>query len=113
MDFLSSMGESGSRLKCKLVVPHDPRIARFLPLKGALRVDRPVVKADGNNGSVNVALPAGLQRYVGLARDLCPVRLIPKAAPERISFAPLRHGRYFNRDTFVLAPHAEKLDFKA
>lgn len=30
-----------------------------------------------------------------------PSQINTKSCPERISFAPPRHGRYFNRDTFV------------
>lgn len=30
-----------------------------------------------------------------------PSQINTKSCPERISFAPLRHGRYFNRDIFV------------
>lgn len=48
-----------------------------------------------------------------ISERFMPSQINTKSCLERISFAPLRHGRYFNRDTFVLALHAEKLDFKS
>lgn len=63
-------------------------------------------------GTVNVAL-AGGYTVTWISERFMPSQINTKSCPKRISFAPLRHGRYFNRDTFVYRAACGKTGFQS
>lgn len=118
------------RLKCKLVVSRARSVnCSISPFKGSTQgrstgyksgwviastSSYSSVTADLSNTCIQqvpyFSLQQQRQRQCSVSRGytvtwiserFMPSQINTKSCPERISFAPLRHGRYFNRDTFV------------
>ena len=118
------------RLKCKLVVSRAQVNCSISPFKGSTQSrstgyksgwviastsSYSSVTADLSNTCIQQVRPyfslqQQRQRQCSVSRGytvtwiserFMPSQINTKSCPARISFAPLRHGRYFNRDTFV------------